>query len=75
MTIGRVHINLVLTDVLFHYAPPFYWGGEYIGSPLSERPVPYVQRMVSVQYLLKHWCIGFIFHTQVYNHKTQVKFD
>ena len=22
-----------------------------------------------------HWCIGFIFHTQVYNHKIQVKFD
>ena len=22
-----------------------------------------------------HWCIGFIFHTQVYNHKTQVKLD
>ena len=23
----------------------------------------------------KHWWIGFIFHTQVYNHKIQVKFD
>ena len=23
----------------------------------------------------KYWCIGFIFHTQVYNHKIQVKFD
>ena len=23
----------------------------------------------------KHWCIGFIFHTQVHNHKIQVKFD
>ena len=22
-----------------------------------------------------HWCIGFIFHTQVYNRKIQVKFD
>ena len=22
-----------------------------------------------------HWCIGFIFHTQVYNHKIQVKLD
>ena len=23
----------------------------------------------------KHWCIGFIFHTQVHNHKIQFKFD
>ena len=31
--------------------------------------------MVFGRYLLKRWCIGFIFHTQVYYHKIQVKFD
>ena len=55
-------------------------GGGHIASPLSVRQyirtyVPYVGKMVSGDIFLIHWCIGFIFHTQVYKHKIQVKFD
>ena len=39
------------------------------------RSVPYIRKMVSGQYLLNTSCIEFIFYTQVYNHKIQVKFD
>ena len=30
---------------------------------------------VSVHYLLQNYCIGFIFYTQIYNYKIQVKFN
>ena len=47
------------------YAPAIYNGGGHIASPLSVHTyVPYVRKMVSGR-----------FHTQVYNHKIQVKFD
>ena len=60
--------------------PPFIMGG-HIASPLSVRT--YVLYVLSSTYekwfpgdiFWKNWCIGFIFHTQVYNHKIQVKFD
>ena len=47
------------------------------------RPAPYVRKMAARMYekwfpgdiFWIHRCIGFIFHTQVYNHKIQVKFD
>ena len=34
-----------------------------------------LRKMVSFQYLFKDYCVGFIFYTQVYNHKVDVKFD
>ena len=37
--------------------------------------VPYVQKWFPGDIFCKHWGIGIIFHTQVYNHKIQVKFD
>ena len=68
-----------------NYAPAIYNGGGHIASPLSVRPsvhtyVPYVlsrtyKKWFPGDIFWKHWCIGFIFHTQVHNHKIQVKFD
>ena len=60
------------------YAPAIYNGGGHIASPLSVRPVrpvPYVRKWFPGDIFWKHWGIGFIFHTHVYNHKIQVKFD
>ena len=58
--------------------PPFIMGGGHIASPLSVRT--YVlsrtyEKWFPGDIFWKHWCIGFIFHTQVHNHKIQVKFD
>ena len=58
-------------------------GGGHIASPLSVRPYMRTYIRTSRTYekwfpgdiFLIHQCIGFIFHTQVYNHKIQVKFD
>ena len=63
--------------------PPFIMGGGHIASPLSVRPYVRTYIRTSRTYekwfpgdiFWKHWCIGFIFHTQVYTHKIQVKFD
>ena len=64
---------------MFHfYAPAIYnGGGGHIASPLSVRMYvrPVRTKKVSGRYLLKTLGIGFIFHTQVCNHKIQVKFD
>ena len=62
------------------YAPAIYnGGGGHIASPLSVRTYIRMSRTYEKWFLgdifWKHWCIGFIFHTQVYNHKIQVKFD
>ena len=48
-------------------------------------PCPYIRTYIRTSHTYekwfpgdifwKHWCIGFIFHIQVYNHKIQVKFD
>ena len=32
------------------------------------------EKWFSGDIFLIHWCIGFLFHTQLYNHKIQVKF-
>ena len=63
--------------------PPFIMGGGGGAYSITlvrtyVHPVPYVRKMFSGWYLLKtlvYWIHIFIFHTQVYNHKIQVKFD
>ena len=64
------------------YAPAIYnGGGGHIASPLSVHTyVPYVlsrtyKKWFPGDIFWIHQCIGFIFHTQVYNHKIQVKLD
>ena len=70
-TLGFVLQNLFMP-------PPFIMGG-HIASPLSVRPYVRTSRTYEKWFpddiFWKRWCIGFIFHTQVYNHKIQVKFD
>ena len=65
---------------MFFYAPAIYNGGGHIASPLSVRPsvrtyVRTYEKWFPGDIFWIHWCIGFIFHTQVYKHKIQVKFD
>ena len=66
----------------FFMPPPFIMGGGHIASPLSVRL--YIRTYVPSR-MYEKWfpgdifwiqrCIGFIFHTQVYNYNIQVKFD
>ena len=83
--IKRYKFKTSNTFAFSFYAPAIYNGVGHIASPLSVRPyvhtyVPYVlsctyEKWFPGDIFWKHWCIGFIFHTQVHNHKIQVKFD
>ena len=66
--------------------PPFIMGGGAYSFTLDRTSVrTYVRTYVRTSRTYEkwfpgdifwiHWCIGFIFHTQVYKHKIQVKFD
>ena len=64
--------------------PPFIMGGGAYSITLNRTSVrTYVRVCTSRTYekwfpgdiFWIHWCIGFIFHTQVYKHIIQVKFD
>ena len=64
------------------YAPAIYngGGGGAYSITLVRTYVPYVlsrthEKWFPGDIFWKHWCIGFIFHTQVHNHKILVKFD
>ena len=66
----------------FFMPPPFIMGGGAYSITLVRTSVhTYVRTSRTYEkwfpgdIFCKHWCIGFIFHTQVYNHKMQVKFD
>ena len=60
----------------FFYAPAICNGGGHIASPLSVRTYVHTYVRTSRTYengfpgdiFCIHWFIGFIFHTQVYNH-------
>ena len=62
---------------------PFIMGGAYSITLVRTYVHTYVPYVLSRTYekwfpgdiFWRHWCIGLIFHTQVYNHKIQVKFD
>ena len=63
------------------YAPAIYNGGAYSITLVRTSVRTYIRTSRTYEKWFpgdifgKHWCIGFIFHTQVYYHKIQVKFD
>ena len=55
--------------------PPFLMGGHSITTVRrSHTSVPYENGFRSLSFEKKNYCIGFIFYTQVYNNKIQLKF-
>ena len=74
---------LILTLVMLNFFMPlpFIMGGGAYSITLVRtyvRPVVLsrtYEKLFLGDIFLIHWYIGFIFHTQVYNNKMQVKFD